>query len=131
LHELMGVSREELLAIFEPSAASTLWPEDPREIKLSSLVGTWLARRALGLTGLAPLPAEGLDKAVAALQAGLKGPLSEELAASCRALADPAEAALAGDMLRAALEALDRQLRLINPRGGVDPRFVGGLVVER
>jgi hypothetical protein len=127
LLELMGISRQELLALFE----ETVWPEDPREIKLTWVVGTWLARRALGLTGLAPLPAERLNEAVAALQAGLKGPLGEELAASCRALSDPAKAALAGDMLRGALEELSRLLKVLNPKGGLDPRFLGGLVVER
>jgi hypothetical protein len=54
-----------------------------------------------------------------------------ELAASCLALADPAEATLAEEMLRGALEILGRQIETINPRGKVDPRFVGGLVVER
>jgi hypothetical protein len=127
LHELMGVTRKELLAVFR----TKVWPEDTREIKLSSLVGTWLGRRALGLSGLAPLSAERLGEAVSALQAGLRRPLSVELAASCLALADPAEATLAEEMLRGALEILGRQIETINPRGKVDPRFVGGLVVER
>ncbi len=127
LFDLMGITRQEFLGLFE----GPVWPEDQRQIKLSTVMGTWLARRALGLAGLAPLPAEHLGQAVAALQAGLKGPLARELAESCQGLGQAAEAALAGDMLRRTLAGLEREVGLLQTGGEIDPRFVQGLVVER
>ncbi len=106
------------------------WPQEPEEIKTSALMGTWLARRALGLGGLAPIPRAELNRAVRALQAGLKGELSRELMDSCAALAQPQAAALASQLLRGVLDYLEEELARIDTSREVEPAFIAGLVVE-
>jgi hypothetical protein len=127
LFELMGFDQARVDALMR----AEVWPEDRREIKISSLLGTWLARRALGLPGLEPLPAASLNRAVELLQEGLAGPLAKEALASCRSITDPAEAALAGELLRGALQRLSQELGGLNPKAALEPAFIAGLVVER
>ncbi|MBU1276845.1 MAG: hypothetical protein KJ720_15825 [Proteobacteria bacterium] len=132
--EFWGVLLLELLAL-DPLEIRGLYeqrvhPADITDIKLSHILGTWLARREMGLEGLAPIPAEVLPQAVAALQKALAGGLDEELADSLRALPDPAQAALAGRALRGVLHRLSQELSGLDPQGELDPRFIAGLVVE-
>ncbi|MCF8032113.1 MAG: DUF6178 family protein [Desulfarculaceae bacterium] len=125
LLELMGIEPEEIKSLIEEAAH----PADPTEIKLSHVIGTWLARREMDLDGLAPIPAERLNEAVVALQKGLAGELEAELADSLQALPDPAQAALAGRALRGLLTRLEQELGGLKPSAEIDPRFVAGLVV--
>lgn len=125
--ELIGVKRTELAAL----VVGEVYPADPLEVKLSAVLGTWLARRALGLEGLAPIGVSELAPALAALKDGLAGPLAKELTESCQGLADPEEAAMAGDLLRGALERLRRELSGISPEVEPNPEFMAGLIVER
>lgn len=127
LFDLMGLNFEQVDGLMRAS----VWPEDRKEIKISSLLGTWLARRALGLPGLEPLPPASINRAVELLQEGLAGPLSKEVLESCRMLSDPAEAALAGDLLRGALSHLAQELGGLDPAAALEPAFMAGLVVER
>jgi hypothetical protein len=133
--EFWGVLLFELLALdpgeIKELCEAKVHPADITEIKLSHLLGTWLARRDMGLAGLAPIPADRLGEAVAALQKGLQGGLEEELGASLRALPDPAQAALASRALRGVLGRLRQELGGVDPRGEIDPRFLAGLVVAR
>lgn len=127
IFDLMGLGQDQVDALMRAS----VWPEDRKEIKISVLLGTWLARRALGLPGLEPLPPASLNRAVELLQKGLAGPLSKEVLDSCGALSDPSEAALAGDLLRGALTHLAQELGGLNPAAAIEPSFIAGLVVER
>ncbi|MCF8066240.1 MAG: DUF6178 family protein [Desulfarculaceae bacterium] len=126
LLELLALDPQEIRGLYE----ANVLPADITEIKLSHILGTWLARREMGLEGLAPIPAERLPEAVTALQIALKGGLEEELAESLRALPDPAQASLAGRSLRGVLHRLSQELAGLNPQGELDPRFIAGLVVE-
>ncbi|MCF8123422.1 MAG: DUF6178 family protein [Desulfarculaceae bacterium] len=126
LLELLALDPQEIRGLYE----ANVLPADITEIKLSHILGTWLARREMGLEGLAPIPAERLPEAVTALQIALKGGLEEELADSLRALPDPAQASLAGRSLRGVLHRLSQELAGLNPQGELDPRFIAGLVVE-
>lgn len=133
--EFWGQLLFELLAI-DPRQAAALFnkpflPADPEEIKLSHLLGTWLARRALGLTGLEPIPLAQLPAAVAALQEGLAGELARDVERSLEALTDPAQVRLAQRSLNGILASLKRDLGRLDPQGELDPRFVGGLVLAR
>ncbi len=105
------------------------WPREAEDIKTSAIMGTWLARRALGLEGLAPIPRAELNRAIQALQAGLKGELSRELVQSCAALAQPQAAALAGRLLRGVLDYLEEELARIDTGRELEPAFLAGLVV--
>jgi hypothetical protein len=127
LFDLMGLNNDQVDGLMR----ANVWPEDRKEIKISSLLGTWLARRALGLPGLEPLPAASLKRSVELLQEGLAGPLTKEVLESCQALADPSEAALAGDLLRGALGNLSQELGGLDPTAALEPAFIAGLVVER
>lgn len=127
LFELLGMDGDQLKELL----GAQVWPEEPARIKLSTVVATWLARRALGLGGLAPLPADSLAQAVEALQKGLKGPLAREAQESCQALADPAQAALAGELLRGILANIGQNLGGLPPDEEIDARFLEGLVIER
>jgi hypothetical protein len=127
LFQLMGLEPGQTAELLTAEA----WPEDPRERKLSAVVGTWLARRALGMEGLAPLPAGRLGEAVSALQEGLAGPLADELGRGLHQLSDPAEASLAGELLRGALGLLRQELGGLDPQAPLEPAFMAGLVVER
>ncbi len=126
LLELLALDPQEIRSLYEQKGHL----EDITEIKLSHVLGTWLARRELGLEGLAPVPVESLPAAVAALQKALAGGLEKELGESLRALPDPAQASLAGRALRGVLHRLSQDLSHLNPEGELDPRFVAGLVVE-
>ncbi len=127
LFDLMGLRREEVAGL----VVGEVWPDDPLEIKISAVVGTWLARRALGLAGLAPIPADRLNQALAALQDGLKGELARELEESCRALPDPRRARLAGELLRGVLRRLEEELARLNLQAELNPAFIYGVVSER
>ncbi|MCA1906303.1 MAG: DUF6178 family protein [Desulfarculus sp.] len=127
LFDLLGLDRRELRALFERK----IWPEDSREVRASGVVATWLARQALGLPGLAPLPPASLGPAVAALKAGLQGPLARRLHQSCQALADPVQAALARETLGQTLWLMAQELSGLDPSQTLEPRFVGLLVIER
>ena len=126
LLEFMAISPEQL----RDTITSAGWPQEPEEIKTSALMGTWLARRALGLGGLAPIPRSELNRAVQALQAGLKGELSRELVESCAALAQPQAASLASRLLRRVLDYLEEELARIDTSREIEPEFIAGLVVE-
>ncbi|MBI5524306.1 MAG: hypothetical protein HY910_16900 [Desulfarculus sp.] len=127
LFELLGVERRQLIELLGARA----WPADPAQIKFSAVVATWLARRALELEGLAPIPAPDLARAVAALQAGLKSGLAEQARASCQALADPAQAALAGELLRRVLGNIQQELAGIRAGQPLQGQFITGLVSQR
>ncbi|KMY67797.1 hypothetical protein AAU61_07945 [Desulfocarbo indianensis] len=127
LFDLMGWEPEQVDGLLR----AKVWPEDRREIKISSIMGTWLARRALGLPGLEPLPPACLNRAVELLQKGLAGPLAKEVLASSRALRDPAETALSGELLRGVLGKLKEELGGLDPAAPLEPAFMAGLVVER
>jgi hypothetical protein len=127
LFDLLGMDRQELLALLD----AEVWPADPQQIKLSTVVATWLARRALGLPGLAAIPVESLEAAVAALQEGLKGDLARQAQEACQALTDPAEASLAGESLRQVLGHIQRELGGLAKNALMDPRYLAGLVIER
>ncbi|MCB2192127.1 MAG: hypothetical protein KQI62_11210 [Deltaproteobacteria bacterium] len=126
LLDLLALDPEEIRGLYE----AAMLPEDVTEIKLSHILGTWLARREMGLQGLAPIAVSRLPEAVTALQKALKGGLEEELAESLRALPDPAQASLAGRSLRGVLHRLSQELSGLNPQGELDPRFIAGLVIE-
>ncbi|CAO0819591.1 Flagellar motor switch protein FliG C-terminal domain-containing protein [Desulfarculales bacterium] len=127
LFDLLGVERQALVDLL----GAKVWPADPQQIKLSMVVATWLARRVLGLPGLAPLPAESLAAAVAALQEGLKGDLARQAQAACQALPDPTEASLVGESLRHILGHIRRELDGLDRKAPLDPRYLAGLVIER
>lgn len=126
LLELLALDPQEIRELF----AQRVHPADVTDIKLGHILGTWLARREMGLEGLAPIPANRLPEAVTALQKGLAGGLDNELADSLRALPDPSQAALAGRALRGVLRRLSLELSRLDPQGELDPRFIAGLVVE-
>lgn len=125
LFDYMGLAPEALAGLVRAAA----WPEDVQDVKLTHVMGTWLARRALGLQGLEPIPSGMLGRAVAALQEGLEGALATELLDSLRALDDKDEAAMAGELLRGVLERLRQELGGLNPDAPLEPAFVGGLVI--
>ena len=127
LHDLLGLKPKEVRGLFE----TQVWPEDPEEIKTSAILGTWLARRALGLEGLAPIGEDELPRALAALQEGLSGSLSAELDQSCCTLTDPDEAALAGQLVRGVLGTLQYELGRVDPKIKPNPAFIYGIIVER
>jgi hypothetical protein len=127
LLELLALKIEDIRGLYQGEHLS---PEDPTDIKLSHVLGTWLARRELGLEGLAPIPAARLREAVTALQKALKHGLEDELAESLRAQPDTAQASLAGRALRGVLQRLGLELARLDPEGEMDPRFIAGLVVE-
>jgi hypothetical protein len=104
-------------------------PEDQASIKISAVIGTWLARRSLGMDTLEPIPREELSQAVSGLQKGLTGPLRQELIASCQGLSDPKEASLAGEMLRGVFTRLEQELGGLKPEDGIEPDFINGLVI--
>ena len=127
LFELLGIPREDVVSILrEP-----VWPRDPTDIKLTHLIGTWLARRALGRPGLAPIARQELGAAIAAIQEGLAGPLGRELSQSCQALPQPGEAETARVLLQGVLNRLREELGRLDPKLPIEPAFVGGLVIER
>jgi len=125
LFERMGLGRQAVAGLISEAA----WPEDGREIKTTHLIGTFLARRAMGLEGLAPIPAAELNQAAQALKQGLAGELGRELEGSLAALGDAGEAALAGQLLRGALARLEEELGRLDTRRELEPAFVGGLVL--
>jgi hypothetical protein len=126
LLEMLALDPQDIRGLYERKVL----PADITEIKLSHILGTWLARREMGLEGLAPIPADRLPEAVIALQKGLAGGLEKELAESLRAMPDPAQASLAGRSLRGVLHRLGQELSGLNPQGELDPHFIAGLVVE-
>lgn len=126
LLELIALDPQEIRKLYEQKVL----PSDVTDIKLSHILGTWLARREMGLKGLAPIPAGRLPEAVTALQKGLAGGLEEDMASSLRALPDPAQAALAERALRGVLHRLSLELAGLDPEGELDPRFIAGLVLE-
>ncbi len=127
LFDLLGLDRQELRELF----GRKVWPVDPKEIRASGVVATWLARQALDLPGLAPLPQASLGPALAALKAGLQGPLARQLHESCQALADPGQAALAQETLGQTLWIMAQELSGLDPGQTLEPQFVGLLVIER
>jgi len=133
--EFWGQLLFKLLAI-DPRQAAALFgepflPVEAEDIKLSHVLGTWLARRALGTPGLEPIPLAKLPQAVDALQQGLAGELAREVERSLQALSDPAQVQLARRSLNGVLAALKRDLGRLDLKGELDPRFVGGLVLAR
>ena len=123
----MALDRNELLALL----TGKVWPRKTWTSSFSMVLGTWLAHRALGNSGLRPLSPDELKPAVTALQDGLKGPLAEELEQSVSGIADPEQAQLAAGLLRGALGLLRREIGRINLVSPIDPRYVGGLVISR
>lgn len=126
LFEYMDLTPETINALL----AQAVWPADKEDIHLSHVMGTWLARQALGLKGLSPIEAASLPQAVAALQKGLSGPLAQELTASLQALPQAQDAAGAGVLLRAALNRLRQELGGLSIQAELNPEFVGGLVFK-
>ena len=126
LFDLLAVERQELVLLWD----QPLSPDDPWDLKTSTIVGTWLARRALGLPGLAPIPAASLGPAVKALQKGLKGSLAQEVMESCQALGGSQEAALASELLRGVLSHLEATLARLDPQAHLEPALVEGLVIK-
>jgi uncharacterized protein DUF6178 len=125
LFELMGLGPEQAAALWD----DPFLPADPDEIKLSHLVGTWLARRALDMPGLEPIPFDRLDEAVAALREGLGGGLEREIDESLQALADPTRVQLARRALESVMHKLSAELGRLNPEQELDPRYISGLIV--
>lgn len=127
LFELMGIERTGLAELL----VGDVWPSEPTEIKLSLVLGTWLARRAMGLSGLAPIEQKDVSQALAGLKKGLEGELAQEVMASCQGISNPARAALASELLRGVLNSLEEELRYLNLEADLDPSFIRGLVVRR
>lgn len=125
LLEMMGIDHLQMAGL-----AALAPPEEDGGLKMTAVVGTWLAGRALGLAGLEPIPAEKLGEAVNALQNGLGGSLDQELLASVETIADIHKAALAGDLLRGALDRLAEEINLIDTSRSLEGRYVASLVVE-
>ena len=123
---LMGVAIDQL-AQLSPELARG---RQPLELKLTAVVGTFLARGQLGLDGLWPIPAALAPRAVAALQRGLAQWRERRAAESVEALADPAKAEMAGQLLRGVLGRIQRDLAAVDA-SKVDPRFIASLVVEK
>ncbi|MGD8563726.1 MAG: DUF6178 family protein [Desulfarculaceae bacterium] len=123
LFELLGLEKSRVSSLWDPM------PEDPASIKISAVIGTWLARRSLGMDTLEPIPRDELSQAVSGLQKGLAGPLRQELIASCQGLSDPKEASLAGEMLRGVFARLEQELGGLDPEDGIEPEFINGLVI--
>ncbi len=126
MFELLAWNRLDFLALITGPA----WPLDPGERKLSQVLGTWLARRALKLSPeLAPIPQEHLRAAIAALQEGFKGQWLSQALASGHGLADRQEASLASRLLSETIENLRRQLGHVNLRAELNPAFIGGFII--
>ncbi len=128
LLEYLGLAKEEMAALAAAPQGAEEEPEAAAPLKLHAVLATWLARRSLGLPGLAALPRAQAAPALAALQKGLAGPLQKELAHSLRGLTDPGQAALAGEMLRAALALIAQELAGLDP-DRVDPQYIDALIV--
>lgn len=124
--ELIGIDR---LALVEMLAAGAM-EDEANPIKLSQVIATWLARRELGLEGLAPLTRARFNEAVMALKQGLDGPLADELMDSCAALPDPGEAGLAGKIMRRILARMSADLGRLDTSQGLDPDLVGLILVQ-
>jgi hypothetical protein len=124
MFELLGWTRLEVLAMLTAPA----WPEDPDERKLSHLLGTWLARRALRLPGLQPLPANRLGQALKALQQGFQGSLTQEIVDSVRGLDNAASRTMAKELLDMMLFKLKQDLNLLR---SAEPMFTTGLIIAR
>ena len=128
LFELIGLDKGDVLGFWQ----TKVYPEDAREIKTTAVLGTWLARRYLGLSGpLAPLPRDSFNQAVKALQTELSDSLPEEIKSSCQAITDPKEAALAGSLLRNSLNRLLLELKRLNTDYDLDPGRTWGIITER
>ncbi|MFH1059179.1 MAG: DUF6178 family protein, partial [Pseudomonadota bacterium] len=127
LLELLGIDPSQLKAL----AQAPIHAPEPAGLRQTMVVATWLARQDLGLTGLEPLPPAQLSPAVAALKAGLQGPLAKRMNQSCQALGDPAAAALCGEVMRQVLWSLAQDLGRLDPGQPLDPRFVNALVIGR
>jgi len=104
--------------------------DEANPIKLGQVIATWLARRELGLEGLALLERNRFNEAVEALKRGLDGPLGEELMDSCAAVADPGEAGLAGKIMRGILGRMTEDLSRLDTSLDLDPDLVGLILVE-
>jgi hypothetical protein len=128
LFELMGLDKGDVLGFWQ----TKVFPEDAREIKTTAILGTWLARRYLGLTGpMAPLPRESFMQAVEVLKKELSDSLPEEIKRSCQAITDPKEAALAGSLLRSSLNRLVLELKQLNTDYDLDPGKTWGIITKR
>lgn len=125
LIEMMGIDHLQMAGL-----AALAPPEEDGGLKMTTVIGTWLAGRALGLGGLEPIPVERLAEAVRALQNGLGGQLDSDLLASVETIADPREAMLAGELLRGALDRLADEINLIDASKPLEGRFVASLVVD-
>jgi PAS domain-containing protein len=124
MFELLGWTRLEVLAMLTAPA----WPEDPDERKLSHLLGTWLARRALGLPGLQPLPANRLGRALKALQQGFQSSLAQEIMDSVYGLHNADSQAMAKELLDMMLLKLKQNL---GRQRSSDPMFTTGLIIAK
>jgi hypothetical protein len=124
----MGLDKGDVLGFWQ----TKVFPEDAREIKTTAILGTWLARRYLGLTGpMAPLPRESFMQAVEVLKKELSDSLPEEIKRSCQAITDPKEAALAGSLLRSSLNRLVLELKQLNTDYDLDPGKTWGIITKR
>ncbi|MCB2185706.1 MAG: hypothetical protein KQJ78_04770 [Deltaproteobacteria bacterium] len=126
LFDLLAWDRTQVAAMLGGHTRS----DPPQEIRLTHLVATWLARRGLGLPGLAPLAREQVVPAALCLQKGLGHGLDAELMTSLEALGDPGKAQLAGEALRGVLGRLREDFRALEPEKGLDPRYTPWLVME-
>jgi hypothetical protein len=126
LFELLGIERLELAALLTGQKCLN----EPLEIKLSTVVTTWLARQMLGWPGLKPIPRAKLNQVVKLLQEKLTTELPEMLMRSCQAL-EPERQEPARRLVGSLLETMRTHISRLNPESELDPEFVGVLVVAR
>ena len=126
LFDLLGIDRLELAGLLTGQDSVN----EPTDIKLSTVVTTWLARQMLGWPGLKPIPRAELGRVVAFLQEKLTSELPRMLMDSCRAL-DPEREEPARRLLGTLLEIMRTHISRLNPAADLEPAFVGVLVVGR
>ncbi len=125
LLEMMGIDHRQMAGL-----AAEAPPEESGGLKMTSVIGTWLAGRTIGLPDLEPIPEARLTETVRALQKGLGGSLNQELLASVETIADPSKAALARELLRGVLERLAQEIKRIDASRTLEGRYISILVVE-
>jgi len=127
LYKTTSISHQDLLKLFNTS----IWPDDPRQITLPTIIGTWFTRKCLGLKGFSAIPSKYLKKVATILQTEIKGPLAQELIKSCQKIETKTEITLAKNLLYNVLANLEEEYKLLKCQSKLDYRFITGIIIKK